>query len=100
MDVALGNVYAGVFTNSDDLWHKLDKAGRYMADPFWRMPLHEGYLREMKDSSVADLNNLGKGRSGGSCSAAMFLKEFVAGLETPEEGSDEQQTDKVEWALH
>ncbi|CAM0142756.1 hypothetical protein VKS41_002684 [Umbelopsis sp. WA50703] len=83
MDVALGNVFAGVFTNSDKLWNQLDNAGQFMSDPFWRMPLHDGYLKEMTDSSVADLNNLGVGRSGGACSAAMFLKQFVSGIETP-----------------
>ncbi|KAI9484898.1 cytosol aminopeptidase family, catalytic domain-containing protein [Zychaea mexicana] len=85
MDVALGNVYAGVFTNSDGLWSRLNEAGILTSDPFWRMPLHEGYLKEMKESDVADLNNLGKGRSGGAASAAAFLSEFVAGLD-PEEG--------------
>lgn len=47
------------------------------------MPLHDGYLKEMRDSNVADLNNLGVGRSGGACSAAMFLKQFVSGIESP-----------------
>ncbi|KAI8141786.1 cytosol aminopeptidase family, catalytic domain-containing protein [Fennellomyces sp. T-0311] len=89
MDVALGNVYAGVFTNSDTLWEQLDQAGKMTSDPFWRMPLHNDYLVEMKESAVADLNNLGKGRSGGACSAAAFLKEFVAGLE---------DSDKPAWA--
>ena len=89
MDVALGNVFAGVFTNSDQLWKNLNKAGTTTADPFWRMPLDKGYLDEMKESDVADLNNLGKGRSGGACSAAAFLKEFVSGIE--EEG-------KIDWA--
>lgn len=92
IDVALGNVYAGVFTNSDTLWHNLDKAGKTTADPFWRMPLDDGYLHEMKESAVADLNNLGKGRSGGACSAAAFLKEFVYGLD------DEQVKEKIDWA--
>ncbi|KAI8987627.1 cytosol aminopeptidase family, catalytic domain-containing protein [Mycotypha africana] len=78
MDVALGDVYAGVFTNCDKLWNSLEKAGKQTSDPFWRMPLDDGYVEEMKDSLVADLNNLGKGRSGGACSAAAFLKEFVA----------------------
>ncbi|KAI9315852.1 cytosol aminopeptidase family, catalytic domain-containing protein [Dichotomocladium elegans] len=81
MDVALGNVFAGVFTNSDMMWQRLEEAGKRAADPFWRMPLHDGYLKEMKESAVADLNNLGKGRSGGACSAAAFLKEFVAGVD-------------------
>ncbi|RCI01272.1 bleomycin hydrolase, partial [Rhizopus azygosporus] len=78
MDVALGNVFAGVFTNSDTLWTRLEAAGKSANDPFWRMPLHDEYLKEMQESLVADLNNLGKGRSGGACSAAAFLKEFVA----------------------
>ncbi|KAI8638931.1 cytosol aminopeptidase family, catalytic domain-containing protein [Parasitella parasitica] len=90
MDVALGDVFAGVFTNSNKLWHNLEKAGKVTADPFWRMPLNDGYLKEMQDSAVADLNNLGKGRSGGACSAASFLKEFVSGLE------DNQN--KIDWA--
>ncbi|KAG0166800.1 bleomycin hydrolase [Apophysomyces sp. BC1034] len=96
MDVALGNVFAGVFTNSSDLWQKLERAGQTTSDPFWRMPLHDGYLKEMKDSLVADLNNLGKGRSGGSCSAAMFLKEFVAGLEGEDNANPTK--DSVAWA--
>ncbi|KAL7319215.1 hypothetical protein PS15m_002381 [Mucor circinelloides] len=90
MDVALGDVFAGVFTNSNKLWHNLEKAGKQTSDPFWRMPLNDGYLKEMQDSAVADLNNLGKGRSGGACSAASFLKEFVSGLE------DNQN--KIDWA--
>ncbi|CAO3645051.1 unnamed protein product [Cunninghamella echinulata] len=95
MDVALGEVYAGVFTNSDQLWRDLNVAGELTSDPFWRMPLHNGYLKEMQQSNVADLNNLGKGRSGGACSAAAFLKEFVAGLESDHQ-DNEQENDNVE----
>lgn len=84
MDVALGDVYAGVFTNSDEMWQRLEAAGRATHDPFWRMPLDDGYLKEMQESLVADLNNLGKGRSGGACSAAAFLREFI--------------TENVDWA--
>lgn len=77
MDVALGQVYAGVFTNSDTLWKQLERAGETVSDPFWRMPIHEDYVKEMKQSLVADLSNVGQGRSGGSCAAAGFLQEFV-----------------------
>ncbi|KAI8390887.1 cytosol aminopeptidase family, catalytic domain-containing protein [Radiomyces spectabilis] len=102
MDVALGNVFAGVFTNSDDLWKRLERAGEMTSDPFWRMPLDDGYLKEMKESLVADLNNLGKGRSGGACSAAAFLKEFVAGLDSPAEGEEPKETNdkngEIAWA--
>jgi len=108
MDVALGNVYAGVFTNSDKLWKQLDEAGQFMSDPFWRMPLHDGYLKEMVESNVADLNNLGVGRSGGACSAAMFLKQFVSGLESPisnvsgdpelDDPVEQSEQDHISWA--
>jgi aminopeptidase len=41
------------------------------------MPIHDDYVREMKQSLVADLSNVGFRRSGGSSAAAGFLKEFV-----------------------
>ncbi|CAO3591135.1 unnamed protein product [Absidia cylindrospora] len=103
MMVALGESFTGVFTNSNNLWKDLNVAGELTSDPFWRMPLHKSYLKEMQTSTVADFNNLGKGRAGGACSAAAFLKEFVAGLESDneengqEQGKDQQQP-TVDWA--
>lgn len=73
--VALGNVYSGVFTNDNSLWKSLKHAGRKANDPFWRMPLNEEY-HKLITSNVADLKNSG-GRSGGSCTAALFVKQFV-----------------------
>jgi aminopeptidase len=75
MDVALGASYAGVFTNSDTLWAKLESAGKIAGDKFWRMPLCDSYKSDIK-STVADLKNVG-GRSAGSCTAAIFLNEFL-----------------------
>jgi cytosol aminopeptidase len=75
MDVALGNVYAGVFSDNDSLWEELRKAGEKAGDRFWRMPLDEEYHDQIK-SSVADLKNVGN-RSAGSCTAAIFLKQFI-----------------------
>lgn len=40
------------------------------------MPLPDEYAEELK-SPVADLQNIGKGRYGGSITAALFLREFV-----------------------
>uniref|UniRef100_A0A8C5GW97 Cytosol aminopeptidase n=1 Tax=Gouania willdenowi TaxID=441366 RepID=A0A8C5GW97_GOUWI len=78
MDVALGSAATGVFTNSDWLWEKLQKASVVTGDRVWRMPLFEHYTRQVTDSQLADLNNIGKySRSGGACTAAAFLKEFV-----------------------
>lgn len=58
MVIALGNVYSGVFTNSDALWSQLDAAGQATFDRFWRMPLdEEGYGPQIY-SSNADLCNV------------------------------------------
>ncbi|EPT02578.1 hypothetical protein FOMPIDRAFT_1059138 [Fomitopsis schrenkii] len=91
MMVALGEVYTGVFTNSDSLWHDLDKAGKIEHDLFWRMPLSDAYAPQIT-SSNADLCNIG-GRAAGSCTAALFLKSFVDGVEPSEEGKP-----RVRWA--
>ncbi|XP_066574171.1 cytosol aminopeptidase [Amia ocellicauda] len=79
MDVALGSAAAGVFTNSDWLWDHLQKAGAVTGDRVWRMPLFQHYTRQVTESQLADLNNVGKySRSGGACTAAAFLREFVS----------------------
>ncbi|CAG8483780.1 2524_t:CDS:2, partial [Racocetra fulgida] len=80
MVVALGEIYSGVFTNSNKLWEQLLEAGKIANDPFWRMPLNDKYSEDIKKSIVADLVNVGPKGSGGSCVAAIFLKEFVSGL--------------------
>lgn len=70
--IALGEVYSGVFTNSDTLWENLHAAGVTTNDKFWRMPLDEAYAPQIGGSN-ADLCNTG-GRAAGSCTAALFLK--------------------------
>uniref|UniRef100_A0A8C2ZLQ6 Cytosol aminopeptidase n=1 Tax=Cyclopterus lumpus TaxID=8103 RepID=A0A8C2ZLQ6_CYCLU len=78
IDVALGSAATGVFTNSDWLWEQLHKASVVTGDRVWRMPLFQHYTRQVTDSQLADLNNIGKySRSGGACTAAAFLREFV-----------------------
>ncbi|KAI0302575.1 cytosol aminopeptidase family, catalytic domain-containing protein [Russula brevipes] len=85
MDVALGEIYSGVFSTSDSLWEELQVAGEAEYDRFWRMPLDEDFGPQIY-SSNADLCNTG-GKSGGSCTAALFLKAFVDGIE-PRVGGD------------
>jgi len=85
MEVALGNVFSGVFSTSDDLWSELHKAGEAEYDRFWRMPLDEDFGPQIYRSN-ADLCNTG-GKPGGSCTAALFLKSFVEGIDT-EKGGD------------
>ncbi|XP_038647486.1 cytosol aminopeptidase isoform X1 [Scyliorhinus canicula] len=77
MDVALGSAATGVFTNSDWLWGHLRQASVVTGDRVWRMPLFQHYTRQVTESQLADLNNIGKYRSGGACTAAAFLREFV-----------------------
>ncbi|KAJ7239777.1 cytosol aminopeptidase family, catalytic domain-containing protein [Mycena haematopus] len=84
MDIALGEVFTGVFTTSNALWERLHAAGETEYDRFWRMPIDEDYGPQIY-SSNADLQNTG-GKPGGSCTAALFLKAFVHGLE-PTDGS-------------
>ncbi|KAJ7726353.1 leucine aminopeptidase [Mycena metata] len=84
MDIALGEVFTGVFSNSDALWERLHAAGEAEYDRFWRMPLDEDYGPQIY-SSNADLQNTG-GKPGGSCTAALFLKAFVNGVEPTDDG--------------
>ena len=58
MMVALGSAFTGVFTSSDELWAKLEAAGKLSGDPFWRMPLSDKYKPQIS-SNVADLKNVG-----------------------------------------
>ncbi|CAG8615726.1 13128_t:CDS:2 [Acaulospora colombiana] len=66
-------------------------AGEAEYDRVWRMPLDEDFGPQIYKSN-ADLCNTG-GRSGGSCTAALFLKAFVEGIE----GVDGQKP-KLQWA--
>jgi leucyl aminopeptidase len=76
--ISLAHHYAGVFSNSDSLWGKLDSAGKAVNDLVWRQPLSEpgGHYDQLIDSTIADMKNLGP-REGGSITAAQFLQRFV-----------------------
>src|SRR3989338_6411677 len=73
--VSLGDVYTGLFTNSNELANKLSEAGEKSGELVWRLPLHDKYKDYIK-SNVADLKNAGP-RDAGANTAAVFLKEFV-----------------------
>ncbi|PWZ00296.1 putative cytosol aminopeptidase [Testicularia cyperi] len=78
--IALGDVYSAAFTEDDSLWNELRTAGEAESDPFWRMPLADVFLKQIQTSN-SDLVNTG-GRPAGSATAAIFLKQFVVGLES------------------
>ncbi|ELU18801.1 hypothetical protein CAPTEDRAFT_226733 [Capitella teleta] len=78
MMVALGSSASGVFSSSTELWDIIHKAGHRSGDRVWRMPLFRHYTRQVTETALADLNNIGSGgRVGGACTAAAFLREFV-----------------------
>ncbi|XP_044257997.1 cytosol aminopeptidase-like isoform X3 [Tribolium madens] len=77
MKVALGGSASGVFTNSNNLYKILEEAGSRSGDRVWRMPLWKFFTKQMTDNVAYDVNNVGKGKGGGSCTAAAFLREFV-----------------------
>ncbi|EIM81157.1 leucine aminopeptidase [Stereum hirsutum FP-91666 SS1] len=95
MDIALGEVFAGVFSTSDSLWSELHEAGETEYDRFWRMPLDDEFAPQIHRSN-ADLCNTG-GKPGGSCTAALFLKPFVEGIE-PKEGEEGSEEEELRWA--
>jgi leucyl aminopeptidase len=77
--VGLGHEYAGMFSNDDELAEKLAAAGKATGEGLWRMPLAplgESYDKNL-NSPIADVQNIGGGRAGGSITAAQFLQRFV-----------------------
>ena len=75
--VALGQEYAGMFSNDDKLCERLTKAGEATGELVWRMPLNAAYDK-MIDSKFADMKNTGGSRWGGAITAAQFIQRFVA----------------------
>jgi leucyl aminopeptidase len=73
--VALGQEYAGLFSNDDKLVERLTKTGEATGERVWRMPLGPEYDK-MIDSKFADMKNTG-GRWAGSITAAQLLQRFV-----------------------
>jgi leucyl aminopeptidase len=100
--VALGQEYAGMFSNDDRLADRLTKAGEATGERVWRMPLGTEYDK-MIDSKFADMKNTG-GRSAGSITAAQLLQRFVdktpwAHLDIAGTGMGSPQTDiNKSWA--
>ena len=73
--VALGGVNAGGFANDDATWAKFDGALATSGEKFWRLPLGDEYVEQIK-SDIGDIKNTG-GRWGGAITAAEFLHVFA-----------------------
>jgi leucyl aminopeptidase len=76
MEVALGDLYAGVFANDDDWRRQVVDAGEASGDHVWPFPMHPRYRRYV-DSAFADLKNSSDLRQAGAVLAAAFLEEFA-----------------------
>ncbi len=74
--VALGDEYAGLFSNNDKLSKQLTEAGEIEDEKLWRLPLNDRYDK-MLNSPIADMQNITNGRGPGSITAAQFLQRFV-----------------------
>jgi leucyl aminopeptidase len=76
MEVALGDLYAGVFAN-DEAWRdEILAAAEASGDLIWPFPMHPRYRRYV-DSVFADLKNSSDLRQAGAVLAAKFLEEFA-----------------------
>ena len=74
--VALGDRYAGLFSNNDKLAENLFTTSKKMKEYLWRLPLDEGFDK-LLNCDVADMKNITGTRGAGSITAAQFLKRFV-----------------------
>ncbi len=74
--VALGPDMPALFSNDDTLAATLLAGATTARDPFWRLPLHDGYDSWL-DSPIADLNNVSSKPFAGAIVAALFLRRFV-----------------------
>jgi len=72
--VALGTHNAGAFSNDDETYARFNAALETSGEKFWRMPLGDEYMEQIK-SDIADIKNTG-GRYGGAITAAEFLHAF------------------------
>jgi leucyl aminopeptidase len=76
MELALGDLYAGMFANDDEWRDAVLDASERSGDHAWPFPLHPRYRRYV-DSVFADLKNSSELRQASPALAAAFLEEFA-----------------------
>ena len=74
--MALGEEYAGLFSNNDKLSSELHEIGNKINEKVWRLPLHKNYDKLM-NSAYADVQNINYAGGAGSITAAQFLQRFI-----------------------
>lgn len=81
--VALGPDLPPFYTNDEGLADDIAVVAEASADPLWRLPLWQPYMKYL-DSKVADINHINTSGTGfaGSITAALFLSRFVENTES------------------
>ena len=74
--MALGEEYAGLFSNNDKISNELHEIGNQINEKVWRLPLHKNYDKLM-NSAYADVQNINYAGGAGSITAAQFLQRFI-----------------------
>ncbi len=74
--VALGRDIAGLFSTSDELAGKIEKAAVETGEEVWRLPLHSS-IAKLLETPVADVRNVSDDYAGGAIQGAIFLSNFV-----------------------
>jgi len=74
--VSLGNEFAGLFSNNDQLAERINKVGYKDNEKAWRLPLDKNFDKLM-NSKIADIQNINYSGGAGSITAAQFLQRFI-----------------------
>jgi leucyl aminopeptidase len=75
--VALASINVGVFGGADQAWtDKVLASAKAAGEKMWQMPMDDEY-REYIKGTVADIQNIGSGKGGGSITGAWFIREFA-----------------------
>ncbi|MCL4150188.1 UNVERIFIED_CONTAM: hypothetical protein GTU68_052918, partial [Idotea baltica] len=74
---ALGESYAGLFTEDERLAQECCSASDASVEKLWQLPIAESEYLKSLDSSVADIKNSAAKTPPGASIAAIFLKQFV-----------------------
>ena len=76
MELALGDLYGGLFANDDAWREEILAAAKRSGDHLWPFPMHPRFRRYV-DSDYADLKNATELRQASPALAAAFLEEFA-----------------------
>lgn len=74
--IALGTNVAGVVSNDDAFVEKIKISSENTSEEIWQLPLNDDYM-DMIKSDVADMKNVGLGRTAGTIAAAAFLRKAI-----------------------